>query len=152
MLDRETNTLEKEYFNYWLNIEMKRAKRYQYCVSLLMLEINGNSEGKDLSDIIAALDLVRSEIRDFDIIGRQDVSRFSLLISYTDERSTFLVGERIRGQLQALFLPPGQTSEKAFYLGGCCYPTHVTSFSDIMGKAGQMLDEAKKTGKRLVLP
>jgi len=111
IIDRLTGTHNREYFLRRLAQELDRATRYQFPLSLLMIDIDnfkavndtlGHPQGDAVLRIIAKI--VRNEVRAIDLVGRYGGEEFIVLLPETglggDAASSatgaLLVAERIR--------------------------------------------------------
>src|SRR3989304_7490768 len=83
IFDRVTHTLEKEFFEYLLNLEVKKAGRYLYFFSLMVLQgdkIHADlGEGEENMLLKKLASLVREEVRGTDTIGRIDNNKFFII-------------------------------------------------------------------------
>ena len=84
------------FFKKWLRQELKRAKRHQHALSLLLLQIPVEKERSDLFDrfYIELLRIVRKSTREEDIVGRND-GDIGILLPETDEIGSRALMERL---------------------------------------------------------
>src|SRR3989337_4486021 len=84
MFDMVTQTLEREAFDYLLNLEVKKAARYLYFFSLMVLQ-----KDKILRDLSAPEEetlirklaaIVKEAVRTTDMIGRIENDKFFLIL------------------------------------------------------------------------
>ena len=103
ILDRLTGTHNREYFMGRLAQEIDRANRFQFPLSLLMVDIDdfkavndtlGHPQGDAVLKIIAKL--VRKEVRAIDLVGRYGGEEFIILLFETG------AGEEMGGAFGAL--------------------------------------------------
>jgi len=79
--------LNRELFLYLLDLEVKRAQRYQNFLSILILKLNALSKdgSGDLQTSYQMLaNLISEEIRETDILGHLSRSRVGALLPYAD--------------------------------------------------------------------
>jgi hypothetical protein len=104
---RETETeagriLHKALFLYLLDLEVKRARRYQNFLSLLVLKLVSAAE-EERDDMPASFQLLSGvltdETRDSDLIGHMEQNRLALLLPYADNGVAGLVRSRLEGLL-----------------------------------------------------
>ncbi|OGP82185.1 MAG: hypothetical protein A2Y95_05485 [Deltaproteobacteria bacterium RBG_13_65_10] len=155
MLDDQTQVLRKPVFNYLFDLEVKKAIRYQYFLTLLFLELDSteSTTRKDEDDrwpqreqVRVLAGLLRDELRSTDVIGRQEDGRFSVLLHHADEVNTLRIGERLRRRIEDYAFSRGQEGRKTVSIGGACFPTSGNYPEDLLSAADQMLERAKEEG------
>ena len=154
MLDEETWVLRKQLFDFLFDLEVKKAIRYQYFVTLLFLEMDqGDGEGAieapqpprdDLLRVVA--ELLRDELRSTDVIGRQADDRFSILLHHADDANTVRIGERLRRRVADYVFAQGLEGRRTVSIGGACFPTNGNYADDLLSEADRMLQQAKQEG------
>jgi len=141
-----TTIVNQDLFKYLLDLEVKRATRYSYFFSLLMIEVDQYQEGLDHSDTIARL--ILDEIREVDIVGKLDQSRFSALLQ-AETKPAQLISDRIKNRIvNYSFLDPGSDRELdiTISIGGVCFPTHGVNSSELNTQATSLMGIAKADG------
>jgi diguanylate cyclase (GGDEF)-like protein len=144
--------VNQDLFNYLLDLEVKRATRYSYFLSLLFLEIDQENR-PEVSDTAAKL--ILNEIREVDIVGKVEAKRFSVLLQ-AETKPTLYIAERIRTRILNYSFnnkEPGgsrQTGEKDLKItvsvGGACFPTHGSDAEELTAQALLLLDKARVEG------
>jgi len=106
-LDTLTGIFNRERFNFFLEMELNRAKRYQRPFSLIMFDIDdfkkfNDTYGHDVGDEIlkSLTSLVKSKIRESDIFARWGGEEF-MIITLNDLRSSEQFSEKLRQQIEA---------------------------------------------------
>ncbi len=95
--------LNEDLFLYLVDLEVKRARRYQdfYCVLLLKMtpisNCGGGSEAKTSFQTLT--NLVRAEVRESDILGRLAENRLAILLPCADASAGGLAKSRLEGAL-----------------------------------------------------
>lgn len=144
MLDHQTSTLSKNFFQYLLESEAKRAMRYTYFFSILTLEIDQSEDG-DALDTLAVL--IKQSVRNTDLIGRIDDRRFSIILHHAEPPNTFSVGERIRDRVQSYnFALRTAQQRRTVSVGGACFPSHTADIQSLLLTANEMLLRARSEG------
>ena len=79
--------------------------------------------------------LVKSELRDSDIVGQGAGNRLLVMLPYADMEGTHRVRERLEKILYEYgFGREGFTVE----INEVCFPTHATNFNDLLQMAGNL--------------
>ncbi|MBI5194193.1 MAG: GGDEF domain-containing protein [Nitrospirae bacterium] len=158
MFDRLTQTLNREFFGYLLDLEVKKAARYLYFFSLMVLQRDkvpydlSNEEEDLLLKKLAAL--VKEEVRGTDSIGRIGHDKFFIIIDQADSRACFKVGDRIRDRIENYaFRVDGHEITLTASIGTACFPTHANDLESLLHKAEFALSLARGSGGgRVCLP
>lgn len=151
MFDKVTHTLDREAFEYLLNLEVKKAARYLYFFSLMVLQKDKIS--KDFSpseeDILISklAAIVKEEVRTTDIIGRIGNDKFFLILDQADFQSSYKVGGRINDRIEHYaFKTDGHTVSMTTSIGIACFPTHASDIITLRHKADLALNMAIESG------
>jgi GGDEF domain-containing protein len=95
--------LNRELFLYFLDSEVKRARRYQNYLSLLILKLSqcrDGGDGKGLRVCYQALtDLITGEVRETDMIGSLEEDKLVVLFPYADEAAGKMAKSRFEKDL-----------------------------------------------------
>lgn len=93
----------RRFFIELFNRELKRVKRYQSKLSLIMLDIDhfksiNDNYGHSVGDVAikAMTQLCKDSLRDTDFIGRLGGEEFAILLPETDLEGAYLIAQRIR--------------------------------------------------------
>ena len=96
--------LNRDLFLFILDIEVKRARRYQNFLCLVLFKINQLSKEGDREGLKACYgtlsDLLMEEIRDSDIIGSLELDKLALLLPYADVKAGARVKSRFEDALK----------------------------------------------------
>jgi GGDEF domain-containing protein len=132
------NVLNRQSFLFLLDLEIKRAQRYQNFLSLLSLTFGhlDPSVGEDASISLKTLaNLVKDELRETDIVGQAAGNRILVMLPYVDMAGAHTVRER----LEKILYEYGFGREGfAVVINEVCFPTHATSFNDLLQMAGNL--------------
>ena len=100
----EDRLLDREIFLFFLDLEVKRSRRYQnfFCILVLKLkELPDQSGGKDLQVCYKRLThLLAEEIRDSDILGTLGEKSLAVLLPYADISAALYTRSRFENNLQ----------------------------------------------------
>jgi hypothetical protein len=121
MPDQEFNVLPEGQFKYLLEHECKRALRYQYCFSVVIIKVeNVDSQTRFLPKII---DLIKNVIRDGDSIGAIHYNKIAILLCFSDNPNS--IGRRILNKIQF------EIPRLNIKVGEVCFPLNVTTAEDL---------------------
>ncbi len=141
------NVLNNQSFLFMLDLEIKRARRYQNFLSLLSLTFGhlDPSLGEDASISFKTLaNLVKDELRETDIVGQGGGNRLLVMLPYADMAGVHTVRERLEKILYEYgFGRKGFTVE----INEVCFPTHATNFDDLLQMAGNDVNEYPLQGE-----
>jgi|ERR1700693_4837692 len=113
--------LPEEQFKYLLENECKRAQRYQFFFSLLIISlVDQDSQYPFLTEISS---LLKNVIRDCDTIGVLRSNQIAILLWYADNPS--LIARRIINQIQQ------EMSHLNIEVGEGCFPVNATTANDL---------------------
>lgn len=127
--------LERDLFLYLLDLELKRARRYQNFISLLFLRINpisndGNSWSLDICRETLG-DLLSVEMRESDILGCLNENCLIVLLPYADVHMGEKAKERFMETLKYFdFKRVGYE----IALDQFCFPANGADPGDLMNK------------------
>jgi len=132
------NVLNRQSFLFLLDLEIKRAQRYQNFLSLLSLTFGhlDPSVGENARISLKTLaNLVKGELRDTDIVGQDAGNRLLVMLPYADMAGAHTVRERLEKILYEYgFGRKGFTVE----INEVCFPSHATTFDDLFQMAGNL--------------
>lgn len=149
MFDETTKALTREAFDYLLQLEVKRAVRYAFYVSVLVLEADQVDEDEEILRVISSL--IRERMRETDLVG---ISRgnghgnlFRVLLTHAEPVHAKLVGERIRTRIERqVFQIHDREERRTISQGGACFPQHVSNPDGLIQMAEEMLIAARRAG------
>ena len=121
-LDQDSRVLTPEAFDFVLNNELKRAMRSQNYLTLLQIEAT-ESIPDGVGPIELAQELARvvsREVRETDLISRNDRGRLSVVLLDADLPNSMRVLERLLARFEHYEF----TSARAIAVGAACCPTH----------------------------
>ncbi len=151
-----TNVVDDSFFKKFLLIEIKRSKRYQYPVSMLIVTIDGLVEFLErVSAPQVRKEAIRTEvmttigsmIRDIDIAYPFADNRYLVFLAHTPGSGARVVAERIRarmGQLQSM--PSATVSAGLAVFDPKVDPKANVSFGSLVKEATQALQKALAAG------
>jgi GGDEF domain-containing protein len=127
--------LNRDLFLFLLDLEVKRARRYQNFLCLMLLKIKQFSQEVDGGGLQACSrtlsDLLMEEIRESDIIGSLELDKLVVLLPYADVKAGTYVQSRFEDTLQYC-----DFKSKGFeiMIDQVCFPIHGTDTMDLIRK------------------
>jgi len=129
------NVLNRQSFLFLLDLEIKRAQRYQNFLGLLSLTFGhlDPSVGENASISLKTLaNLVKCELRDTDLVGQCTGNLLLVMLPYADMAGAHTVRERLEKILYEYgFGRKGFTVK----INEVCFPTHAANFDDLLQMA-----------------
>lgn len=145
-----------EAFQRALETEIKRARRYEYAISLAMfaVQLAADAPGPIRGILRARIgNTIVGGIRDVDIASQLDQERFLVLLPYTSATGARQLTRRVIGEISAG--PPvtmaGRTySPQVIGAVAGAEPGDAMSFEKLVGDASAALEAARKKGVELL--
>jgi GGDEF domain-containing protein len=128
--------LNRDLFLFLLDLEVKRARRYQNFLCLMLLKIrrcSRNEEGPDFHTCYETLsDLLSVEMRESDILGSLDGDRLVILLPYADVKAANYAKSRFEETLGYY-----NFKSKGFevMIDQICFPANGTNTMDLIRRA-----------------
>ncbi|MBI2252214.1 MAG: sensor domain-containing diguanylate cyclase, partial [Armatimonadetes bacterium] len=158
--DDLTGLYNNFYFKERLNEELKRAKRYNFNLGLILINIDhlkkyNDTYGMPVGDLILKefSEVLKVQARETDVIARLDKDNFAVILVQTEKKGAILIAERIRMAvgLRIFAKPLDKKININISLGITNFPQDVKSEEELYNLALQMLKEAKgKGGNQLI--
>ena len=127
--------LNRDLFIYILDLELKRARRYQNFICLLLIKLKkySNNNGWDFQTCYNTLsDLLTVEMRESDILGSLGEGQLVALLPYADKSEGVCAKSRFEGILKYFdFKNKGYEVE----IDPICFPLHGTDTSELLKKS-----------------
>jgi PleD family two-component response regulator len=128
--------LNKNLFFYLLDLEVKRARRYQnfYCILLLKLKrlSNHDDENSLQSCVQMVANFLTGEIRESDIMCSLGENNLAVLLPYADISAGGHVKSRLEGNLKYCDF---KSMGCEVIINQVCFPSNGTNAIDLLKKA-----------------
>ena len=127
--------LKKDLFLYLLDLEVKRARRYQNFLCLLLLKFQRCSDhnGCDSQTCFKTLsDLLKVEMRESDILGSLGGNKLVVLLPYADRSAGSNAKSRFEGTLKYYDF---KSKGYKVMINQICFPINGTDTMDLIKKA-----------------
>jgi diguanylate cyclase (GGDEF)-like protein len=156
--DNLTGLYNRRYLLDQLDREFARANRNEFSLSLLMTDLDGlkainDQFGHNEGDVVLRKlgRILKQNTRASDIAARWGGDEFVLLAPDTDSKSAYLIGERIRSQVEHCRLKiAGRELNISLSVGVAEYPGHASSVTELIKRADEAMYNAKGLGKNQV--
>ncbi|UVT14534.1 MAG: diguanylate cyclase [Nitrospira sp.] len=160
MRDPLTEILNRQAFEMALTRELKVGLRYGVPACLLLLDLDyfktvnerlGHAAGDHV--LRTAAELIRSTVRDIDVVGRYEGNTFAVILPHTDRGQTRVLAERLRERIEQhpFAVEAGQVRTTAS-IGLAAIPDiGVASFADWMRAGDSAVNHAKAQGRNCVV-
>jgi PleD family two-component response regulator len=150
------NTADEAFFKKYMLLEVKRSKRYQYPVALLLvglddldahLGVAGPPEAARVAIRDEALRVLGELLRDIDIAMSFAEDKFLVFLPHTPREGAMVVARRVLERLQRLSAFQGGTGS----VGLAAFepkldPKHQVSFGGLVRQASELLKKAHAKG------
>ncbi len=138
--------------------EFRRARRYQFAVSLAMIDIDefkavNDRFGHAVGDaaLRALTECCSGMIREQDVLGRLGGEEFLLVLPHTDSDGAGVLLERLREAIAAIEVPVGDaTLAFTVSIGQCEILPDDESLESAIGRADAALFASKRAGRNRV--
>ena len=133
------HVFNRQSFIFLLDLEIKKAQRYQNYLSLLSFtfdHLHPSLTGNPGISLTTMGNLLKDELRDTDVIGHGGTNRLLVMLPYADMTGAHQVRKRLERILQDYgFSAKGFSIE----IDEVCFPTHATNIEDLLQMAGNHL-------------
>ncbi len=159
-IDRMTELFNYGSFQELLDIEISRAERESWPVSLIMLDIDdfkvfNDKNGHPMGDVALkkTSGIIKSNSRTCDLVARYGGEEFAVIVPNLSKQNTGLLARRIREKIektkfeQEEVLPNGKFTVS---IGVAEFPSDALSRSELIEKADQAMYKIKRHGKNSV--
>ena len=147
--------LESRFFEYLLELEVRKATRYLYYFSLIVVQMDPLKAGDDPA-MDTAVDgtlgeIMQDEIRGTDLLGKRTDGSFFIILHYTDLENAVNVGKRMCERVEHYtFEGRGGNFQRTVSVGVSCFPTNANAVSGLVQRAEDHLKIAQAKGGNAV--
>jgi len=157
IFDWLTGLFNSGYIKRFLDLEIKRALRHGYPISLIKLDVDDFKKhnarfGRPLGNLILreVAEVLRDSMREIDLGGRYGADEFAIVLPYANREGAIQVADRILNAMQHHKFTPGLSlsAEKITVCMGIAEcPSDAQTAEEILEKADRRLFQVKKNGK-----
>jgi PleD family two-component response regulator len=130
--------LNRDLFHFVLDIEVKRSRRYQNFLCLMLFKIKQFSQEGDPGDMQASYrklgDLLMEETRESDIIGFLELDRLVVLLPYADMKAGAHVKSRFEDTLKYYDF---KSKGIEIMIDQVCFPINGSDTTDLIKRASR---------------
>ncbi|MBV8713587.1 MAG: GGDEF domain-containing protein [Chloroflexi bacterium] len=159
--DPLTGLSNYRHFHELLSYEVQRARRMEYAVGLLMMDLDhfkqvNDRHGHPAGDqaLRQVAELLRKRLRRTDIVGRVGGEEFAAILPGDGPEEVAIVAEKLRKAVEEM--PPvtggmgGESTRITLSVGGASLGADVLEAHVLIGCADRALYEAKRNGRNQV--
>ncbi|MBV5327827.1 MAG: GGDEF domain-containing protein [Chlorobium sp.] len=159
--DEKTTLYNYRYFKEHLIIDVERAKRFDYKVSLAMIDIDHFKQYNDANGHIAGdqvlgrlADVIVSQCRSSDVPSRFGGEEFAVLFPKTAHETASSIAERLRMVICAEPIPHEKhqpSGRLTVSIGIATFPDDAADWYTLINNADRALYHAKAAGRNMVI-
>ncbi len=157
VVDHLTGSFTKKHFLKELEEEVQRAEDFGMELALVSVAVDEMQEsvsryGKEGFDAILnqVAKILRGNLRSYDVIGRQDIDRISVLLINTAASDGYLWAEKVRKQIASHILSLNGRSVSVTVSAGVCGLTEGMHKDQLVAGTSEVLHKAIENGGNLV--
>lgn len=154
-LDTLTGLTGGRWLRDLLHHEFERSARYRRSVGLVVMEADAAEDpgpGEGIPPLPELAALLRTQVRDVDLLGRLGGSRFALILPETDAGGALTAAERLRAAVEE-FSARGTSAPTRVSIGVAAFPSRgMEKAEDLLGRALEALVQARRRGGNRVVP
>jgi diguanylate cyclase (GGDEF)-like protein len=156
IFDALTGLFNSGYIKKTMDLEMKRASRHGYSISLMKIDVDKfkaiNAKfGPWMGDLVLReiAEIIRISIREIDVAARMNNDEFLIVLPYADRLGAVHVAKRIFQTLRKHTYSPGIAlliDDISICMGIATCPQDATSLEDTLKMAESRLQKARESG------
>jgi len=160
IIDDLTGVYNYRYFAAKIEEEKRRASRYNQPLALIMIDIDwfkrfNDNYGHEVGNqvLIGLSSVIKSCVRDVDILCRYGGEEFIIILPQTMEREAMRIAERIRSEVESAEFGGGggiPALKLTVSVGITSFPENRRAEDEIINAVDQALYRAKGSGKNTV--
>jgi diguanylate cyclase (GGDEF)-like protein/PAS domain S-box-containing protein len=155
IVDGLTGAYNRNFFDSQLRNEISRAKRLDYPLGLLIVDVDdlkmvndryGHLAGDQL--LKGVVKVLQRNIRETDWVARYGGDEFSVVLPGCSPSELLSIGEKLQQAMRdtSIELMNGKTLRIKVSIGGASYPDYVDDVGDLVREADEAELEAKQAG------
>jgi GGDEF domain-containing protein len=130
------HVFRREDFFRLLDLEIKRARRYQNLFGVLRFELHGREAamsrnlGKDVKFVVK---LLQEEIRETDVLAQTEKNEIMVILPYCDSSGSEIVHARLNNLIRDFHFGNQNVTVRS---GVVCFPMEGTDMEEVLDKLG----------------
>lgn len=158
LTDELTKIANRRSFINSVSSEVNRCLRIKAKMAFLLLDIDyfknvndayGHFSGDTV--LIAIVNLIKTQLRNYDIFGRLGGEEFGIFLAETDHKKALEIAERIRQKIQQSPIKVEAGNVNVTVSIGIAIPTTKSKFESLYKRADVALYQAKNSGRNKVI-
>ena len=154
LYDHLTGALSRQAFDARLQEEMERARRYQYNLSLVFLDIDhfkdvndtyGHTRGDEV--LVAFVERIKTNLRTTDLLFRFGGDEFVLILHGVDQSRGSTLVQHLLDDVSATQIPGEPPLKITFSAGVSYYPVDGDTVEMLLEAADRRVYHAKRAGR-----
>lgn len=142
-----SNLVDERLFKFLVDLEVEKAGRLQYCVSVVCLSPQGPGEAADPALAQRAAEVASRAFRSTDVVSALSPMMVCLLLVDAETRDLPQIFHRTTAELGAHALTAAPSGERiAWTAGGSCYPLTAMTGSELIRQAADLTGRAGRGG------
>jgi diguanylate cyclase (GGDEF)-like protein/PAS domain S-box-containing protein len=155
IVDGLTGAYNRNFFDAQLSNEINRAKRLDYPLGLLIVDVDDLKKVNDRYGHLAGDELLKGlvkvlqrSIRETDWVARYGGDEFSVVLPGCSPSELLSIGEKLQQAMRdsSIRLTNGRSLAIKVSIGGAAYPDYVDDVHDLVREADEAELEAKQAG------
>lgn len=144
-INETSKALAADSFHYLCEMEIMKAQRYQYFISVLFIQFDKTAhvpaEGaeRDVPSLQALTKILRDEIRECDLLANLGNNRLCVLLPFTDGTNSMGVAERLRSRVENHNFSEEGGEPNTVSVSVACYPTNASDSASLLCRADETL-------------
>lgn len=157
IFDALTGLFNSGYIKKSMDLEMKRASRHGYSISLIKIDVDDFKSvnarfGAWMGDLVLReiAEIIRDSVRDIDITARMKDDEFIIVLPYSDRPGAVHVAKRIFQLLRSHAFSPGiamLVDGISICAGIATCPQDATTLEEMLRTVEKRLRKARETGR-----
>lgn len=151
--DSSSNVVDEELFRFLVRLEVNKASRLQYTVSVVCVAPSEVGEEVDPAFASRAAEILSHHFRTTDAFTARPPASIWLLLVNAETRDLPDIFLRVTAELDALAMTPDPRRPITWGAGGSCYPRTAASETELLGQATELTSRARgRRANTLLLP
>jgi diguanylate cyclase (GGDEF)-like protein len=151
--DSLTGLANRSEFDYRLGLAIARARRHEWALALLFIDLDGFKSVNDTLGHVAGDSVLRAvgeqiqaATRKTDVAGRVGGDEFVVLLEAADQEKSALYGRRLLERIEGCAVHTDTQLRVGASIGIAHFPRDAGDGEDLMRRADAAMYEAKRTG------